>query len=86
MQKQTIKVTDFETGEVRIVSVILGDDPVQDVTETLIHVLQERICEYACFGFTKCSLEVSWPNGSDTVMLFNDFNSLKQYYRCTTGR
>lgn len=86
MQDQTIKFSDFETGEVHTVSVPLTDDPMQDVQEALIHVLQERICEYACFGFTKCSLEVSWPNGSDTIMLFNEFNSLKQYYRCTTGR
>lgn len=84
MQDQSIKFSDFETGEVRTVHVTLTDDPMLDVLEALIHVLQERICEYACFGFTKCSLEVSWPNGTDTIMLFNEFNSLKQYYREVT--
>lgn len=83
---KTITFIDFEYGEVHTIQVPPSEDHIQDIKESLIDLLQERICEYAVFGFCCCKLTVHWPNDSTTDITFSDFNSLKQYYRCTIGR
>lgn len=83
---KTITFIDFEYGEMRTIQVPPSEDYAQDIIESLIELLQERICEYAVFGFCCCKLTVHWPNDSTTDIMFREFDELKEYYRCITGR